>query len=95
MNLLNKYVSFGIIVLLMAIMDGFNFVLPNNAGFFSLTPGYFDAWHMSKLLILIIIGVQFIWDSKIKWQINMLKLLGLGFIALAIQLFIFNFLFKL
>ena len=94
MNLLNKYVSFALIVILLAIMDGLNFIMPHDAGFYSLTSGYFDAWHLSKFIILLIIGIQFIWVED-KWQINMLRLCALGFIALAGQLLIYNFMFKL
>ena len=94
MNLLNKYVSFALIVALLAIMDGLNFIMPHDAGFYSLTSGYFDAWHLSKFIILLIIGIQFIW-IKDKWQINMLRLCALGVIAYIGQLLIYNFLFKL
>ena len=94
MNLLNKYVSFALIVILLAIMDGLNFIIPHDAGFYSLTSGYFDAWHLSKFIILLIIGIQFIW-IKDKWQINMLRLCALGVIAYIGQLLIYNFLFKL
>lgn len=96
MNLLNsKYLAFTLIVVLMAIMDGLNFVLPHNQGFFSLTYSGFDAWHLCKILILTIIAIHFIWDKDSKWQINMLKLGALGVIAYLGQLFVFNFLFKL
>ncbi|GAG00456.1 unnamed protein product [marine sediment metagenome] len=94
MNLLNKYVSFSIIVLLLAVMDGLNFVMPHDTGFYSLTSGYFDAFHLSKFIILLIIGIQFIW-SKDKWQTNMLRLCALGVIAFIGQLLVYNFLFKL
>ena len=94
MNLLNKYISFSLIVILLAIMDGLNFTMLHNNGFFSLTSGYFDAWHLSKFFILLIIGIQFIW-SKDKWQTNMLRLCALGVIAYAGQLLVYNFLFKL
>ena len=94
MNLLNKYVSFSIIVILLAIMDGLNFAMPHNTGFYSLTSGYFDAWHLAKFIILLIIGIQFIWIED-KWQTNMLRLCALAVIALIGQLLIYNFLFKL
>ena len=97
MNLLNnKYLAFTLIVVLMAIMDGLNFVLLHNQGFFSLTyNGGFDAWHLCKIIILIIIAVHFIWNKQINWKINMLRLGVLGGIAWGAQRFIYNFLFKL
>lgn len=96
MNLLNnKYLAFTLIVVLMAIMDGLNFVLPHNQGFFSLTYGDFDAWHLCKILILTIIAGHFIWDKKSNWKINMLRLGVLCGIAYFGQRFVYNFLFKL
>ena len=95
MNLLNKWFSFTLIVILMATMDGLNFVLPHNQGFFSLTYSGFDAWHLCKIIILIIIAVHFIWNKQINWKINMLRLGVLGGIAWSAQRFIYNFLFKL
>lgn len=96
MNLLNnKYLAFTLIVVLMAIMDGLNFVLPHNQGFFSLTYGDIDAWHLCKILILAIIAIHFIWNKDSKWQMNILRLGALGVIAYMGQLFIYNFLFKL
>ena len=62
MNLLNKYTSFSIIVILLAIMDGFNFYWPHNDGFFSLTYGpgssSWDAWHVCKRLIFAVIFID-------------------------------------
>ena len=95
MNWKNPYISFTIIVSLKAIMDGLNFVIPHNTGFFSLTSGWFDAWHISWWLCLLIIAIHFVWDKQVKWQINMLGLVAFGFIALFAQLIIYNFLFKL
>jgi len=98
MNLLNKYVSFSIIVVLLAVMDGLNFTMLHNTGFFSLTYGegstWFDAWHMSKFLILLIISIHFVWVED-KWQTNMLRLCATGVIAFIGQLLVYNFLFKL
>ena len=95
MNLLNKYVSFTIIVCLMAIMDVLNFQMPYDSGFFSLTSGYFDMWHLSKWVILLIIAIKFTWDAKDTKKLNILRLVVLAFIALATQLLIYNGLFKL
>ncbi len=96
MNLLNKYISFTLIVILKAIADGFNFVIPHNTGFFSLTSGWFDAWHLCFWFILLIIGLNFvgIWH-KFNWQMNLLKLVAFGVIAFLLQQFVYNFLFKL
>ena len=98
MKLFNKYISFSVIVILLAIMDGINFVMPHNNGFFSLTYGldklWLDAWHAAKILMLLIIAVQFMW-VKDKWNTNMLRLCALGVIAYIGQLLVYNFLFKL
>lgn len=96
----NKYFVFFFICAMLAIMDGINFTLPHNNGFFSLTYGEgsspFDAWHIAKILVLAVIALKFIWKSdEINWQMNGLRLLTVGFIAFITQLFIYNFLFKL
>lgn len=95
MNLLsNKYVSFGAIVVLKAVMDYLNFQVEGNTGFFSLTDGWIDAWHISGWFMFLIIGIHFVWD-KSNWQKSLLKLGALGVIGLLGQLFFYNFLFKL
>ena len=95
MKILNKYVSFTIIVCLMAIMDVLNFQIEYDSGFFSLTSGYFDMWHLSKFCILLLIAIQFVWSKTDTKKDNVLKLIALGGIALAGQLLIYNGLFKL
>jgi len=91
-----RWISFTLICILKAIADGFNFVVPHNSGFFSLTDGWFDAWHLCFWFILLIIGINFVgkW-SKLNWRINMLKFVAFGAIAYVVQRFIYNFLFKL
>ncbi len=97
MNLLNnKWIDFTLICVLKAIADGFNFVIPHNTGFFSLTSGWFDAWHLCFWFILLIIGKNFVgkWN-KFNWQINLLRLCAYGAIAYGVQRFVYNYLFKL
>jgi hypothetical protein len=94
MNLLNKYVSFSVLVILKAVRDYLNFQVEYNTGFFSLTDGFWDAWHLCGWLMFLIIGIQFVWN-KSKWQDNMLRLGALGVIAFCGQLLFYNFLFKL
>jgi len=91
----NAYISFLAICILKAVMDGLNFTIPYNSGFFSITKDWWDAWHLSWVAILIIIGIHFVWQKESKWQINILRLGVLGIIAYLTQLFIYNFLFKL
>ena len=74
MNLLNKSSSFAIIVILLAIMDGFNFYWPHNDGFFSLTYGEgsndWDAWHICKRAVFGVIFINyygFKLDSFLWW----------------------------
>ena len=91
-----RYLYFFIIVALLAIMDGFNFAIPHDSGFWSLGTGpnffKFDAWHFSKMLMLLIIAID-----KIEGN-NLIKtgkhLFYCGLIALFGQLIIYNLLFK-
>ena len=94
MNLLNEYVVFGIICLLKAIMDGLNFTIPRDSGFFSLTKGWWDAWHVSWWIILLLISIILMWDIS-NWQISLLEMGALGIMAFVIQRLVYNFLFKL
>jgi len=91
---MNEYVIFGVICLLKAIMDGLNFVIPHNTGFFSLTKKWWDAWHVSWWIILLLIGLILVWDVS-NWQISSLRLGALGVMAFVIQRVVYNFLFKL
>ena len=95
MNILNKYVAFALICALKAIMDVINFMYPKDAGFFSITSGWFDMWHLAWWCILLLIGIKFAWDKNDTRKLNILKLVVLAVIALAIQLLIYNGLFKL
>ncbi len=58
---MKAFIYFGIVVMFMAFMDGFNFVFPHNEGFFSLTYGEgsssWDIWHVLKRLILFVIFI--------------------------------------
>lgn len=99
-NVTNKWVAFFLICALKATQDGLNFAMSHNQGFFSLTYGpgssWFDAWHISWVLVLIIIAVNFIdWFEDIKWQMKVLKLVAYGIIAYITQWFIYNVLFYL
>jgi hypothetical protein len=95
MNLLaNEFVVFGLICLFKAIMDGLNFTIPKNSGFFSITEGWWDAWHLSWWLILLLISLMFVWDTS-NWQISLLEMGSMGIMAFIIQRFVYNFLFKL
>ena len=95
MNLLNKYVSFGILVILKAVMDYLNFQVEHNTGFYSLTDGWWDLWHLCGWLIFFLIAIHLVKWNKPNWQKSMLQYLVLGFMALIGQLFFYNFLFKL
>ena len=95
MNILNKYLAFTFIVIMLALMDVLNFQIPHNTGFFSLTDGYFDMWHLLKFCILLLIAIKLTWNINDTKKINVLRLVALGFIALAGQLLIYNGLFKL
>jgi hypothetical protein len=94
MNILNKYVSFSVLVILKAVRDYLNFQVEYDTGFFSLTSGWWDLWHICGWLMFLLIGIHFVWD-KSNWKKSMLKLGVLGFIALIGQLLFYNFLFKL
>ena len=97
MNLLNNtWISFFLICVLKAVADILNFQVEHNTGFFSLTDGWLDAWHLCFWFILLIIGKHFVgkWN-KFNWKINMLKMGALGVIAYLTQQFIYNFLSKL
>ncbi len=96
----NNYFGLFFIVACLAIMDGINFMLPHNSGFFSLTYGpdklMLDAWHVTKIIMLIFIALKLIWEpGESNWQKNGLRLLAAGAIAFFTQLFVYNFLFKL
>ena len=94
MNIINKYLSFTLIVILMAVMDGLNFLVPHNTGFFSLTGGGLDLWHISKRVILLIIAIVFLqWGFN--WWKNIIGYIAFGLIAYFGQLFFYNYLFKL
>lgn len=90
----NDYIVFGIICLLKAIMDGMNFVKPWNDGFFSLTAGWWDAWHLSWWTILFLIAYKFRWET-LNWQTSLLEMAAMGVMAFVIQKVVYNFLFKL
>ena len=95
MSITNKYLDFVVICVLKAVMDYLNFQVPHNTGFFSITSGWWDAWHISGWLILFIIGFNLVVRSGIKWQSNVLRLGALGVIAFVVQKLLYNFLFKL
>ncbi len=94
MNILNKWVAFTAICVLKAFMDVANFIIPHNTGFFSLTSGWVDMWHISWWLILLIIGFMFTGDKN-NWRRSLLQLCAFGVIAFIVQIFLYNFLFKL
>ena len=94
MSLLNKWVAFTVICVLKALMDVANFIIPHNTGFFSLTSGWFDMWHIGWWLILLIIGFMFTWNKN-NWQRSALQLCAFGAIAYIVQAVLYNFLFKL
>lgn len=94
MNILNEWVVFSIICVLKAVMDGVNFTIPKDNGFFSITKGWFDIWHLSWWIILLLLSLVLVWDIS-NWQISLLKMGSMGVIAFVIQKFVYNFLFKL
>jgi hypothetical protein len=95
MNILNPYILFTVIVSLLAIMDVLNFQMPYNSGFFSLTDGWFDMWHLSKIVILGLMAVKLTWRKEDTRKKNVLKLVALAAIAFFGQLLIYNGIFKL
>ena len=87
---------FSIIVFIEAGMDGFAFHWPHNQGFFSLTYGPdritflgmpFDAWHLLKRLLQLLIIFYMVGKD---W----FNLIVLALIALVGQVIIYNFLIK-
>lgn len=59
-------------VIVLAIMDGLNFYWPHNQGFYSLTYGAerftilgksMDAWHVLKMIIILILGLPLLKKS--------------------------------
>ncbi len=80
----------------MAWMDVFNFVVPHNTGFFSLTYGgevpiRVDIWHLLKILIL---GLVLFGQNKFKGRDYFFYYLIGAVLAFVIQLIIYNWLFK-
>ena len=90
-----KYIYFTLVVILMAVMDGINFVLPHNDGFWSLTYGadriWPDAWHLCKLGILFILYID---GTEFKNRTWIIKAAAFMFIAVAGQLIFYTYLFK-
>ena len=93
MNHLNKWVLFTVICVLKAVMDVANFILPHNTGFFSLTSGWFDMWHVSWWIILFLIAYKLNWSHN--WRRSILQMGAMGVIAFVVQVVLYNFLFKL
>ena len=53
-----------VVVCLSSYMDYLNFKVLHNSGFWSLTDSFWDAWHMSKNLCLVIIFWLFAKDRN-------------------------------
>jgi len=88
---MKEYYRIALVVGILALMDGFNFVIPHNSGYFSLTydDSFFrwDIWHHLKILLLIVVFI----DRK---KMNIIKWIYFGLIAFVGQIIIYNLLFK-
>jgi hypothetical protein len=90
-----EFVLFGVVVSLLAIMDGFNFARPHNNGWWSLNyDGSNDVWHWTKRGVLITVAITALSDRYRHLWDWLIRLIIMGIIALAGQLFIYNYLFK-
>ena len=95
---MTEYIYFGIIVMLMAFMDVFNFKLPHNKGWFSLTYGpgsnNWDVWHILKrgILLTIFLYMFGFYPEQLAWWLH-----GMGFALIAYigQVLIYDVLIKL
>jgi len=88
----NIYFDFAAICVLKAVMDFINFATEKNTGFWSITSGWFDGWHISGWIIMLIVGVNFVffYFKNSSWQINLLRLGLFGIIAFVIQTVLYN-----
>ncbi len=89
-------VVFVLVVFLLAWMDVFNFVVPHNSGFFSLTYGddfpiRFDIWHLLKVLVL---GLILFGQNKFKGRDYFFFYLIGAVLAFVIQIILYNWLLK-
>jgi len=88
---MNRYLYFGVVILILAIMDGFNFQVPYDRGFWSLnTMGglfKFDIWHLLKIGLLFWIAIPLAKHHAVRWAL-------FGVLAFFGQLIIYNLLFK-
>ena len=57
-----------IVVILTSLMDYWNFKVPHQSGFWSLTHDFWDAWHLSKNLCLMIVFWLFAKDRNFEKQ---------------------------
>jgi len=94
---MTEYIYFGIIVMLMAFMDGFNFHFPHNKGWFSLTYGEgsnsWDIWHILKRSILLVIFIYMFGFEITKW-IWWVNGIAFALIAWLLQYLIYDVLIK-
>ena len=88
---MKEYYRVALVIAILALMDGFNFAVPHNTGYWSLTYNSdffrFDIWHHLKFLLLIVVFID-------KDKMSIMKWIYFGLIAFVGQLLIYNILFK-
>jgi len=93
---MNKFLYFFVIITILAILDGFNFQVPYDTGFWSLNTvgGMFkpDIWHTLKIGILAWIAIREL--EKKDLVIDIRDLIYFGLIAFFGQIIIYNICFK-